>query len=48
MQPKYSSPSNQDQRESSTYRLAETDRDFITRQLDARRQLGHALGKRLR
>jgi hypothetical protein len=29
MQPKYSSLSNQAQRESSTYRLAETDRDFL-------------------
>jgi len=29
MQPKYSLPSNQAQRESGTYRLAETDRDFL-------------------
>jgi hypothetical protein len=29
MQPRYSSPSNQAQRESSTYRLAEADRDFL-------------------
>jgi uncharacterized protein (TIGR00730 family) len=29
MQSKYSSPSNQAQQESSTYRLAETDRDFL-------------------
>jgi uncharacterized protein (TIGR00730 family) len=29
MQPRYSSPSNQAQRESSAYRLAETDRDFL-------------------
>lgn len=29
MQPIYSSPTNQAQRESSAYRLAETDRDFL-------------------
>ena len=29
MQPRYSSPSNEAQRESSAYRLAETDRDFL-------------------
>jgi len=31
MQPKYSSPSNQAQRKSSAYRLAETDGDSATR-----------------
>ncbi len=46
MQPKYSSPSNQAQRESSTYRLAETDRDFLLG--NSMRGAGHALGKRLR